>query len=75
MLKSYEAFYDNGKLKWLGIPPHIKKAKVIVVVEEEEFEAAHDQSIKQLKGMAPKPAHAVSLEDMDKAIQNEGAKR
>lgn len=74
MLKSYEAYYDNGKLNWLGVPLHIRKAKVIVVVEEDESDNAHDQSIKQLKGIAPKPVRAVSLEDMETAIQHEGAK-
>ncbi|MFA5017566.1 MAG: hypothetical protein WC504_08465 [Methylobacter sp.] len=33
------------------------------------------QSIKQLKGIAPKPERVVSLEEMDAAIQLEGAKR
>lgn len=73
MLKSYEAYYDNGKLNWLGVPPHISKAKVIVVVEEES-ENSLEQSIKHLKGIAPKPVRAVSLEDMEVAIQHEGAK-
>lgn len=33
------------------------------------------QSIKQLKGIAPKPERVVSLGEMDEAIQLEGAKR
>jgi len=32
-------------------------------------------SIRQLKGIAPKPEQVVSLEEMDAAIQLEGAKR
>jgi hypothetical protein len=75
MLKSYEAFYDNGKLNWLGITPNIHKAKVIVVVEENEMESDSYQSIKQLKGIAPKPERTVSLDEMEIAIQLEGAKR
>lgn len=74
MLKSYEAIYDNGKLNWLGTNPKLNKVKVIVVVEESEHENQPLQSIKQLKGIAPKPKHAVSLGEMKEAIQLEGAK-
>jgi hypothetical protein len=74
MLKSYEAIYENGRLNWLGIKPTLTKAKVIVVVEESDLESNTYQSIKQLKGMAPKPERAISLEEMETAIQLEGAK-
>jgi hypothetical protein len=73
MLKSYEAIYENGKLNWLGITPNIKKTKVIVVVEETEV-GSNAQSIKQLKGIAPKPEQAISLEEMDTAVQLEGTR-
>ncbi|MEI6707902.1 MAG: hypothetical protein WCK96_12305 [Methylococcales bacterium] len=72
MLKSYEAIYDNGKLNWLGTKPNLTKAKVIVVIEESETET--QQSIKQLKGIAPKPERVMSLEEMKQAIELEGAK-
>ncbi|MCD2449352.1 hypothetical protein GO003_002980 [Methylicorpusculum oleiharenae] len=75
MLKSYEAFYENGKLNWLGVPPPVNKVKVLVVVEEHEQVEQGGQSIKRLKGIAPRPVHPVSLEDMENAIQLEGAKR
>jgi hypothetical protein len=74
MLKSYEAIYDDGKLNWLGKVPAIRKAKVIVVIEEDSHEETAQQSIKILKGIAPKPQRVVSLEEMDLAIQSEGAK-
>lgn len=74
MLKSYEAIYDNGKLNWLGKIPAINKAKVIVVIEESTVEESAHQSIKKLKGLAPKPQRVISLEEMDSAIQLEGAK-
>jgi hypothetical protein len=74
MLKSYEAIYDDGKLNWLGKIPAIRKAKVIVVIEEDSNEEPAHQSIRKLKGIAPKPQRVVSLEEMDKAIQLEGAK-
>jgi hypothetical protein len=76
MLKSYEAIYENGTLNWLGIKPNFTKAKVIVVVEENEtIENNNHQSIKKLKAIAPKTERIISLEDMDNAIQLEGAKR
>jgi hypothetical protein len=74
MLKSYEAIYENGRLNWLGIKPTLTKAKVIVVVEESDLKSNTYQSIKQLKGMAPKPDRVISLEKMETAIQLEGAK-
>ena len=74
MLKSYEAIYENGRLNWLGTKPNLTKAKVIVVVAENNLESHSNQSIKQLKGIAPKPERIISLEEMDTAIQLEGAK-
>ncbi|MDO9268325.1 MAG: hypothetical protein Q7T96_04330 [Methylobacter sp.] len=74
MLKSYEAIYENGRLNWIGAKPVLTKAKVIVVVEENDRESDTYQSIKQLKGMAPKPDRVISLEEMETAIQLEGAK-
>lgn len=71
MLKSYEAIYENGKLNWLSAQPPFEKARVIVVVEEDNN---IDSSIKKLKGIVPKPNKAISLEEMDNAIQMEGAK-
>lgn len=46
-----------------------------VFPEAENVKNHSPQSIKQLKGIAPKPERAVSLEEMDAAIQLEGAKR
>ncbi len=36
MLKSYEAIYDDGELKWLGDRPPSGRMKVIVTVLGEE---------------------------------------
>jgi hypothetical protein len=74
MLKSYEAIYENGTLNWLGTKPTIRKGKVIVVVEENTVENNPSQSIKRLKGIAPKPNKVVSIEEMNTAIELEGAK-
>lgn len=72
MLKSYEAIYENGQLNWLGVKPKLNNVKVIVVVDEANND--NQQSIKQLKGIVPKPERMVSLEEMDTAIQLEEAK-
>jgi hypothetical protein len=35
MLKSYEAIYENGQLKWLADAPQVHSARIIVTVLEE----------------------------------------
>lgn len=35
MLKSYEAIYENGQVKWLEEQPPVKTARVIVIFLEE----------------------------------------
>lgn len=75
MLKSYEAIYDNGQLNWLGEKPVINKTRVIVVIEEDGAESHTHHSIRQLKGLAPKPKQVISIEEMNAAIELEGAKR
>jgi hypothetical protein len=35
MLKSYEAIYENGQVKWLSEQPGITSARVIVTILEE----------------------------------------
>ena len=32
MLKSYEAIYDHGQFRWMGTPPDVDSALVIVTV-------------------------------------------
>lgn len=75
MLKSYEAIYENGRLNWLGTKPDFTKTKVIVVAEEEPVDTEYNiyKSIRNLKGIVPKPERTVSLEEMDMAVQLEGA--
>jgi hypothetical protein len=36
MLKSYEAIYENGQVKWLGEKPSVDSARLIVTVLEEK---------------------------------------
>ena len=35
MLKSYEAIYENGQVKWLAEGPSVRSARVIVTILEE----------------------------------------
>jgi hypothetical protein len=35
MLKSYEATYENGQIKWLSEQPEITSARIIVTILEE----------------------------------------
>jgi hypothetical protein len=35
MLKSYEAIYEDGQVKWLGDQPAVQSARLIVTVLEE----------------------------------------
>ena len=35
MLKSYEANYENGQIKWLSEQPEITSARIIVTIIEE----------------------------------------
>jgi len=35
MLKSYEAIYENGQVKWLDEQPTVQSARLIVTVLEE----------------------------------------
>lgn len=39
MLKSYEAVYEDGTLRWIREQPAAKRMKVIVTVLEEETDA------------------------------------
>lgn len=35
MLKSYEAIYENGQVKWLNDQPSVQSARLIITVLEE----------------------------------------
>lgn len=35
MLRSYEATLDQGQIKWLGEPPSIESARIIVTILDE----------------------------------------
>jgi hypothetical protein len=40
MLKSYEAIFENGQVKWLTEQPELKSARVIITILEETVLAA-----------------------------------
>jgi hypothetical protein len=38
MLKSYEALFDHGQIRWLESPPDVERARVIITVLPEPLE-------------------------------------
>jgi hypothetical protein len=38
MLKSYEAIYENGQVRWLDAPPPVSSARIIVTVLEKPLQ-------------------------------------
>ena len=44
MLKSYEAIYENGQVKWLSEQPTVRSARVIVTILEETEPAVKRRS-------------------------------
>jgi hypothetical protein len=76
MLKSYEAIYTNNQLNWLSSKPDVDNVKVLVIFEGNiSNPPVTNNSIKNLKGMVPKPEKAISLDEMKQAIELEGASR
>jgi hypothetical protein len=75
MLKSYEAIYKNNQLNWLNSKPEADNVKVLVIFEESvSMDNAANNSIKNLKGIVPKPEKAISLDEMKQAIEQQGAR-
>jgi hypothetical protein len=70
MLKSYEAVYEDGNLRWVREQPAARRMKVIVTVLEEETDAQRVVTRKALlertKGCV-KPGK--SLEEIDADIR------
>jgi hypothetical protein len=52
MLKSYEALYENGQVKWLGEQPAVRSARLIVTVLEEKTE---ESAVPVKRRSPPKP--------------------
>jgi hypothetical protein len=69
MLKSYEAVYDHGELKWMGDRPPEGKMKVIVTVVEEETPgtASLIELLEQTRGCVNPPK---SIEEIDSDIRS-----
>ena len=61
MLKSYEAIYANNQLNWLNSKPNVDNVKVLVIFEEYISNTpVIKNSIKNLKGLVPKPEKSIS---------------
>jgi hypothetical protein len=70
MLKSYEAVYEEGKLRWIREQPAAKRMKVIVTVLEEDTDvqlaATRKELMERAKGCV-KPGK--SLEEIDADVR------
>jgi hypothetical protein len=47
MLKTYEAIYENGQVKWLDEPPAVQSARLIVTVLEENGQKEPEKPVKR----------------------------
>lgn len=73
MLKSYEAIYENGQVKWLNEQPILSSARIIVTVLDELPQGS------QTPKAAPQPLRKFGqfrgqvqiADDFDEAIPNE----
>jgi predicted DNA-binding antitoxin AbrB/MazE fold protein len=71
MLKSYEALYEKGRLKWVQEKPHIQDGeKVIVVVETQIPPKRSKQEVhKALQGARGAWGKGKSLAEIDRQIE------
>ncbi|EDX85049.1 hypothetical protein S7335_2748 [Synechococcus sp. PCC 7335] len=54
MLKSYEAIYENGQVKWLNEQPVAASARIIVtVLEEFQVSTTTDEQVKPKRRTFP----------------------
>ena len=44
MLRSYEAIYENGQLRWLAERPNVETARVIITVLD-DLAGSHDVTV------------------------------
>ena len=40
MIKSYEAIYDHGQIEWLNEKPLCEKARIVIVVDDQNQEVS-----------------------------------
>lgn len=55
ILKSYEAIYDHGRIKWLGEAPKFKRVRVVLVADDA------DEMDESLVAEKPNGAKLVSI--------------
>ncbi len=67
MLKSYEAIYENGQVKWLSEQPSVRSARVIVTILEET-----EPPVKRRSSPASMAGKAKILGDIVSPIVDEG---
>ncbi len=77
MAKSYQAVYEQGRLRWLGNPPNMQKARVLVTVLDAESpaDAARAEQIRQrleqTRGAWGKISDPATLDAEIKALRDE----
>jgi hypothetical protein len=70
MLKTYEAIYDNGQLKWVSEEPDIKSARILITVMEEYSSSAEEQARVAAKALAQLEGTELNLEDIPRRRWN-----
>jgi len=70
MLKTYEAIYDNGQLKWVSEEPDIKSARILITVMEEYSSSAEEQARVAAKALAQLEGTEPDLEDIPRRRWN-----
>jgi hypothetical protein len=77
MAKSYQAVYEQGRLRWLGNPPTMKKARVLVTVLDPESPTdivradQVRQRLEQTRGAWGKTPDPATLDAEIKAMRDE----
>lgn len=62
MLKSYEAIYDHGQVRWLDTPPDVDGARLIVTLLPWDDPAIGHQRAAALTAESAKPVDALLAE-------------
>jgi predicted DNA-binding antitoxin AbrB/MazE fold protein len=70
MLKTYEAIYENGQLKWVSEEPDIKSARILITVMEEYSSSAEERARVAAKALAQLEGTEPVLEDIPRRRWN-----
>lgn len=68
MLKSYEAIYENGQVKWLDEQPTSESARVIVTVLEAPIQKVQTSTIQPKRKFGQFRGQVQMADDFDEAL-------